>query len=138
MTVYFNPYVRGYLKHPMARFLNGMESEYQRYVSFPVDVKAGKDSFEIKAFLPGVLPEDIDIQIVNEVVTISGELQVDRAPESDYLLTELPSGKFHRVISLPTTLDADNVEAVMDGGMLTLSIAKAETARPKTIKINKK
>jgi HSP20 family protein len=115
-----------------------MESEYQMHVSFPVNVKAGKDSFEIKAFLPGVLPEDIDIQIVNEVVTISGELQVDRDPESDYLLTELPSGKFHRVISLPTTLDADNVEAVMDGGMLTLSIPKAETARPKTIKINKK
>lgn len=138
MTVYFNPYVRGYRKHPMARFLNEMESKYQMYVSFPVDVKAGKDCFEIKAFLPGILPEDIDIQIVNEVVTISGELQVIRDPESDYLWTELPSGKFHRVISLPTTLDADNVQAVMDGGMLTLFIPKAETARPKTIKINKK
>jgi HSP20 family protein len=42
------------------------------------------------------------------------------------------------VISLPTTLDADNVEAVMDDGMLTLTVPKAEAARPKTIKINKK
>jgi HSP20 family protein len=63
---------------------------------------------------------------------------VNRDQESDYLLTELPSGKFHRVISLPTTLDADNVEAVMDDGMLTLTVPKAEAARPKTIKINKK
>jgi len=115
-----------------------MEYESQMQVSFPVDVKAGKESFEIKAFLPGILPEDIDIQIVNEVVTISGELRVNRDQESEYLLTELPSGKFHRVISLPTTLDADNVKAVMDGGMLTLFIPKAEIARPKTIKINKK
>lgn len=138
MTVYFNPNFRGYRRHPMARFLNEMESEYQQQVSFPVDVKAGKEAFEIKAFLPGVLPDDIDIQIVNEVVTISGELRVDRDQASDYLLTELPSGKFHRVISLPTTLDADNVEAVMDGGMLTLTVPKAEAARPKTIKINKK
>ena len=138
MTVYFNPNFRGYRRHPMARFLNEMESEYQSQVSFPVDVKGGNDSFEIKAFLPGVLPENINIQIVNEVVTISGELRVNRDQESDYLLTELPSGKFHRVISLPTTLDADNVEAVLDGGMLTITVAKAESARPKTIKINKK
>ena len=83
MTVYFNPYVRGYRKHPMARFLDEMESEYQMQVSFPVDVKAGKESFKIKAFLPGVLPEDIDIQIVNEVVTISGELRMNRDQESE-------------------------------------------------------
>ena len=135
MTVYFNPNFRGYRRHPMARFLNVMESEYQSQVSFPVDVKAGKDSFEIKAFLPGVLLEDIGIQIVNEVITISGELRVTRDQESDYLLAELPSGKFHRVISLPTTLEAEDVEAVMDGGILTLIVPKAEAVRPKTIKI---
>lgn len=138
MTVYFNPNFRGYRRHPMAQFLNEMESEYQSQVSFPVDVKASKESFEIKAFLPGVLPEDIDIQIVNEVLTISGELKVNRDQESDYILTELPSGKFHRVISLPTTLDAEKVEAVMDGGLLIITVPKAEVARPKTIKINKK
>lgn len=138
MTVYFNPNFRGYRRHPMARFLNEMDPEYQSQVSFPVDVKAGKDSFEIKAFLPGVLPEDIGIQIVNEVITISGELRVTRDQESDYLLAELPSGKFHRVISLPTTLEAEDVEAVMDGGILTLIVPKAEAVRPKTIKIKQK
>jgi len=138
MTVYFNPYFRGYRHQNMARALNQMGSEYQHHLSLPMDVKAEADAYEIKAFLPGVKPEDLDIQIANEVVTISGELKVERQEQEEFLLAELPNGKFHRVISLPTTLDADQVEANLSEGILTLRIPKAVEARPKSIKITTK
>ena len=138
MTVYFNPYFRGYRRQNMARALDQLDSDYQHHLSIPMDVKADVNSFEIKAFLPGVKPEDLDIQIVNEVVTISGELKVARHEQDEFLLAELPKGKFHRVISLPTTLDSDAVEANLSDGILTLRVPKAAEARPKSIKINTK
>jgi len=71
-------------------------------------------------------------------VTISGLMKVERDPQADYLLAEIPSGRFHRVVSLPTPLDSSKVEASLENGILTLHIPKAEEARPKTIKIQKK
>ncbi|MCJ7696667.1 MAG: Hsp20/alpha crystallin family protein [Anaerolineaceae bacterium] len=138
MTVYFNPYFRGYRRQNMARALNQMGTEYHHHLSLAMDVKAEADAYEIKAFLPGVKPEDLDIQIVNEVVTISGELKVERQEQEEFLLAELPKGKFHRVISLPTTLDSDQVEASLSEGILTLRVPKAVEARPKSIKITTK
>jgi len=80
----------------------------------------------------------VDIQIVNEVVTISGEVKLERDQRADYLLAELPTGRFHRVVSLPTPLDSTKVEASLENGILTLNIPKAEEAQPKTIKITQK
>lgn len=139
MTIYLNPYIRGNRRqHPLERFINEYDSDYQEQVSFPLDISAGSDKFTLKAFLPGVLPDDVNIQIVNEIVTISGELKVERSKDSEYLLAELPSGKFNRTVSLPTLLDPENVEATLDNGVLTLVIPKAEAAIPRSIPINKK
>ena len=138
MTIYFNPYMRNFRRRAMAQMLNEMDSEYEQQVSFPIDVKGSADLYELKALLPGVDADDLDIQIVNEVVTISGLMKVEREEQAEYLLTELPSGRFHRVVSLPTPLDASKVEAILENGILTLRIPKAEEARPKTIKILKK
>jgi HSP20 family protein len=107
-------------------------------LTFPIDVKADNESFTIKALLPGARPEDVDIQIVNDIVTISGELRSDREEGATYLLAERPDGKFHRVISLPTPLDANLVEADLENGILTLQIPKAEEAKPRSIKIKQK
>ncbi len=103
-----------------------------------MDVVADSDSFTIKALLPGVKPEDLDIQIINETVTIAGKLQPDREEDAKYLLTEWPSGKFYRVLTLPTQLDQQDVEAELQDGVLTLRIPKAEEAKPRTIKIKTK
>jgi len=88
--------------------------------------------------MPSPRPEDVNIQIVNEVVTITGELFSDREDGAAYLLAERPDGKFHRVISLPTPLDANKVEADLENGVLTLLIPKAEEAKPHKIKIKQK
>jgi HSP20 family protein len=138
MTIYFNPYFRGMHRHAMAQMMNDMDNEYEPQVAFPIDVKTISDSYEIKALLPGVDADNLNIQIVNEVVTISGEMIMERDAQSDYLIAEIPSGKFHRVISLPTPLDSSKVEATLESGILTLVIPKAEEARPKSIKIQKK
>ena len=103
-----------------------------------MDVLADSDSFTIKALLPGINADDLDIQIVNEIVTISGEIKADREEGGSYLLAELPSGRFHRVITLPTPLNPAKVNANLENGVLTLEIPKAEEAKPRTIKVNAK
>jgi len=101
-------------------------------------VIAGKDSFTIKALLPGVQPDDLDIHIVNEIVTIAGAIKGEREEDANYLLKECPSGKFHRVLTLPTPLDSSKVQAELENGILTLIVPKAEEAKPRTIKVTRK
>lgn len=138
MTLYINPIRRPARRRTLDEIIRDWDEDYSGALVFPIDVKAESDSFTIKALLPGAKPEDVDIQIVNEVVTISGELKADREEGESYLVAERPNGKFHRVISLPTPLDANKVSADLENGVLTLRIPKAEEAKPKTIKINKK
>ncbi|MFZ3151533.1 MAG: Hsp20/alpha crystallin family protein [Anaerolineaceae bacterium] len=138
MTIYLNPYARRFRRQFMADFMNEVDSDYEPQVSFPLDVKASPEGYQLKAYLPGVAVEDVEVQIVNEIVTINGEVKLQRDPSSEYLITELPSGRFHRVISLPTPLDSNDVEATLENGILTLDIPKAAEAKPKAVKVQKK
>ena len=136
MTLYINPIRNTARRRMLDEIMRDWEEDYRGALTFPIDVKAESDSFAIKALLPGARPEDVDIQIVNEVVTISGELRADREAGDSYLLAERPEGKFHRVISLPTPLDANKVEANLENGVLTLHVPKADEAKPRRIKIS--
>lgn len=137
MTLYWTPLgrmVRNRMINHMMQDAD-MNVEPTTSVVFPVDVKAEPDAYEITALLPGVNTEDLDIQVVNETVAIRGELKLDRPENDSYLLRERPSGKFSRVLNLPTTLDPEHAEAHVENGILTLRVPKAETARPKVIKV---
>ncbi|MEN6410864.1 MAG: Hsp20/alpha crystallin family protein [Anaerolineaceae bacterium] len=138
MTLYVTP--RGYMnrRNMLERMMQDFDEDVQYEVRFPMDVRADDEAYEIKASLPGVKPEDINIQIVNETVTISGEIKNDRDEKASYLLAERPAGRFNRTLTLPVTLDANKAEAAFEYGVLTLRVPKAEAARPKTIKINAK
>ncbi|HQK43099.1 MAG TPA: Hsp20/alpha crystallin family protein [Anaerolineaceae bacterium] len=138
MTFYLNPYGRRFRMQALANAMSELDRDFEPQVSFPMDVKATPDGFELKAYLPGVSAEDLDIQIVNEVVTISGEVKLERDARAEYLLAELPAGRFHRVVSLPAPLDSDKVEASLESGILTLNIPKVEEAKPKSIKVTQK
>jgi HSP20 family protein len=138
MTYYFHPRSRRLTMEAFANAMNEFGREFDAQVYVPVDVKSTGENYEIKAFLPGVSSEDIEIQVVNGVVTLSGELKVERDAKSEYLLSELPTGKFQRMVSLPTPVDANNVEAILENGVLTVKIPKAEEARSKTIKVQTK
>ncbi|MEA4909050.1 MAG: Hsp20/alpha crystallin family protein [Chloroflexi bacterium] len=137
MTLYVTtPYQRRMRR--MAQMMENQWPEAESSVVFPVDVKAETDGFVVTALLPGVASEDLNVQIVSEAVTIQGEFKNDRNENDSYLLQERPFGRFYRTLTLPGPLDANNVEASLDNGVLTLRVPKAEEARPRMIKINKK
>ena len=135
MTLYINPRRHPYRRRMMDEMMRDWDEDYSSNVCFPIDVIAGKDSFTITAVLPGVQADDLDIHIVNEIVTITGEIKLERTEDEEYLLAERPSGKFHRVLTLPTPLNATMVEASLENGILTLVVPKAEEAKPRTIKV---
>lgn len=101
----------------------------------PVNVHDEGEAFVLTASTPGLRAEDLKIQVLEDVVLIEGEFGTD---ENEFLLHELPQGSFRRELRLPATLEADKVEARIADGILTLRLPKAESARPKTIKVSAK
>ncbi len=97
-----------------------------------VDVRDEDDAYVISALVPGLKAEDLNIQILEDAVTVEGEFKAD---ETEYLVRELPHGSFRRTLRLPAALDADKAQAKITDGVLTLRLPTAESARPKTIKV---
>jgi len=128
MTFYIQPYQY----HRMSRRMAAMNGGSSREHFLNVNVRDEEDNFVLSALVPGLKADDLNIQVLENVVHIEGEFQ---ANEEDYLLQELPSGSFHRALRMPSEIDADKVEAKITDGVLTLRLPKAESARPKKIKI---
>ena len=100
--------------------------------SLPVDIRDDGEEYILNAYVPGLKAEDLNIQIVEDALSIEGEYGQH---EGEYLMSELPAGAFHRTLRLPTELDADKAVASIENGVLTLRFPKAESARPKSIKV---
>lgn len=128
MTFYIQPYPYRRMSRRMAA-MNGGSS---RESLLNVNVRDEEDTFVLSALVPGLKAEDLNIQVLEDVVRIEGEFQ---ANEEDYLLRELPNGSFQRALRMPAEIDADKVEAKITDGVLTLRLPKAESARPRKIKI---
>ncbi|MDX1435255.1 MAG: Hsp20/alpha crystallin family protein [Anaerolineales bacterium] len=108
---------------------------YGRFpVYLPLNVVAQDEAFEITALVPGLESEDVRIEIVENTVSIRGEM---KAPDGEvsFLLREIPAGEFRRTIRLPVDLDSDGAEAEISNGVLTLRVPKAEAVRPKMIEV---
>lgn len=137
MTLYLTaPYRRVIRRRWMDPAIDPNEAGEGRLLRFPVDVKEEQDAYVIAAALPGVTSEDLDIRVVNETITIQGEVKDSGEENAGYLVRERPSGRFSRTLTLPDELDADQAEADLHNGVLTLRVPKAEQARPRTIKVN--
>jgi HSP20 family protein len=94
------------------------------------------DEVVIKASLPGVKPEDVDITVSGDTVTIKGETKTEEEiKREDYLYQERRYGVFSRSVRLPGSMQMDKAEAVFENGVLKLTIPKAEEAKPKSIKV---
>jgi HSP20 family protein len=100
-----------------------------------VNIREEDEAYVLSALVPGLTAEDLNIQVLEDVVRIEGEYRQD---ENRYLMQELPHGSFTRTLRLPAPIDSDQVEAKIADGVLTLTLPKAESARPKKIKINVK
>lgn len=105
----------------------------------PIDLYETEDSLVLKARLPGVNPEDVDIVIQESELTIKAELRsdalVDEAQKWNWYRHELYHGNLGRRISLPTMVQADKAEATFNNGELTLVLPKAEQVKPRSIKV---
>lgn len=136
MSIYWiNPYARCMARrHWMERMAEDWQEE-QGQVFFPADVLVSENGYTITALLPGVQADDLNIQVVDNRVTIQGNLKNDRQENAEYLLAERPSGRFCKTIDLPEAVDSNKAEATLKDGVLTLFVPKAEHARPKTIKV---
>jgi HSP20 family protein len=103
---------------------------------FPVDVLDTNDEVVVKASLPGVKPEDIDISLTGQVLTLKGESKEEHEEKAEnWYRRERRQGSFVRQIQLPTEVDSGRAEAVFENGVLRLAIPKADTVKPKTIKV---
>ncbi|RMD49028.1 MAG: Hsp20/alpha crystallin family protein [Candidatus Thermofonsia bacterium] len=104
--------------------------------TLPLDVVERDEDFVVTASLPGVNPDDIDISMADNTLTIKAEVKEDKeVEEAQYHLRERRYGSFMRSVTLPVQVDADHVEAAYENGVLTLTIAKAEEIKPRRIQI---
>jgi HSP20 family protein len=101
-----------------------------------VDVVENKDDFTIKASVPGINPDDLDVSYTDDTLTIKGEIKSDNeVKEKKYHLRERRYGLFSRSITLPTKIKGDAIEASYQNGVLTLRLPKSEEEKPKRINI---
>ena len=104
-----------------------------------LDIVASGDEYVVSAAVPGLKAEDLSLEVLGDAVTIRGELPAPEVVEgAESLLHERRYGKFARTFTLPAEIDGTKAEAAIENGVLTLRLPKAETAKPKTIKINAK
>lgn len=138
MTFYVTPYRRmAAMRHAMNRWFEeaGDNEPEQREMLLAVDMRASDEAYNITALVPGLDADDLDIEVLNNTVTIRGEFKTGEDETNKYLVCELPNGRFSRTITLPTETDSSKVEASIKNGVLSLRIPKAEEARPKSIKV---
>ena len=105
---------------------------------FPLalDVAEDQDKYIVKASVPGVDPSNIEITLSDNVLTIKGETQQENdIDEKNYQIRERRYGSFTRSVALPAGVDADNVEAIHEHGVLTLNLPKSEAVKPKKIAV---
>ena len=101
-----------------------------------VDVYHDDDNLVVKASIPGIKPDDLELNITDDVLAIKGELNTDREmKEEDFLRRERRYGTFRRLVRLPSSLNTDKAESTYEGGVLTITISKEETAKPKPLKV---
>ena len=128
MTFYLQSYPH---RHMMPRRWMRMADQTLEH-RLAANVRDEEDAFVLTSLVPGLKAEDLTINILEDVVTIEGEIKQD---ENEYLLRELPAGNFRRSLRLPTAVNPDKADAKIADGVLTLRLPKAESSRPKKIKI---
>jgi HSP20 family protein len=103
----------------------------------PVDIQETDDAYRIHAELPGLTREDIQITLENNVLRLSGERKFEKdATKENYHRIERTYGTFTRSFALPTQVSPEKVEAKFDNGVLSVTVPKAEQAKPRRIVIS--
>jgi HSP20 family protein len=104
----------------------------------PVDVREDDESYEITAAVPGLKADEVEIQVLDDVVTLRLRPQSEDAQEPAYLLREIGEAEGERSFRLPVAVEAAKAEATVENGLLRLRLPKAEAVRPKMITVKSK
>lgn len=125
------------MRRRIGRFYEEAGKETRRAGVFPlINVTENKEGYFIRAELPGMKADEIDISATADSLALSGERKISAEDKNaNYHRRERESGKFSRMISLPAAIDASKAEANMTDGILTIVLPKAESAKPKQIAI---
>jgi HSP20 family protein len=101
------------------------------------DVCEDTNSITLSVELPGVRPEDVKLTVENNILTIRGEKRQEKREEREQMHRyERSYGSFERTFALPSTVDPEHIDANYENGILNITIAKAERARPREIPVN--
>jgi HSP20 family protein len=119
-----------------ARSISAWDDEDEKVGELTVDVYQTADMIVIKAMIAGVKPEDLDISITRDLVTIEGKREGEKtAKDDDYFMRELYWGSFLRSISLPEEIDVDEAEAIEKHGLLILKLPKLDKKKQSKLKV---
>jgi HSP20 family protein len=102
----------------------------------PMDVVERDDAYEVRASMPGVRPEDLEIVVQGERLTLRGQVKAaEERRDENWLIREQRSGSVQRTITLPSAVLSDKAEAKLEHGILTLRLPKLQAAPPRRIAI---
>jgi HSP20 family protein len=128
--------LRNWMDHWMDTPMTALSGWQPANWDLALDVAETDEAFQVKASLPGIAPEDLEITYNNNVLTIKGEVKEEKdLEEQRYHLRERRYGSFSRSITLPSLVKAEAIEASYEAGVLTLHLPKTEEAKPKRIPI---
>lgn len=119
-------------------YLTEQTGEWEGTVDWrlPLDIVENENEFVVKASLPGINPDDLEITYNEDTLSIKGETKTEEEKEGDrYHVRERRYGSFRRSITLPRGIQADNINANYEAGVLTLHLPKAEEVKPKRIAV---
>lgn len=104
--------------------------------AIPLDVTQEGDNIVVQASLPGVKPDDVQVSIEDNVLTIKGQTTEEKERQvGDYLMRERRSGSFHRSLRLPDTVDTEKAKPYYENGVLTVAFPQMESKKAKQLKV---
>ena len=104
-----------------------------------LEIYEKEDKFVVRAEVPGMTKDDVDISVLGDTLTIKGERKAEsEVKDEDYHRCEMCCGKFSRAVTLPSSVQAGKVAATYDNGMLEITLPKAAEAKPKKIEVKVK
>ncbi|NDJ77926.1 MAG: Hsp20/alpha crystallin family protein [Chloroflexi bacterium] len=119
-------------------FTRGSETRGTGAWLLPMDAYITDDAIVIRTDVPGITPAELDITLEGNTLAIRGEIQRENVEQRKYVLLERPTGRFERTLTINTPINHDQVEAVFDNGVLTLTLPKAEAIKPRQIAVKHK
>ncbi len=106
------------------------------HIRLPLDVTEDDDGYTVKASLPGIDPADLEISFSENTITVQGETQGESVEEgARWHLRERRFGRFARSITMPASVNADDISANYEDGVLTLTLPKADEVKPRIIAV---